>query len=69
MKTHRQFEHLLRGHRIARTTFVARGSAYDAQVQFVAPITASSRTRANSVLRLLHFYPSPKQTPNQSTSC
>jgi hypothetical protein len=69
MKTYSQFEHLPRGHRIARTTFVARGSAYDVQFQFAGPITASSRTRANTVLRLLHFYPSPKRTPNRSTSC
>ena len=69
MSVYSLFEHMPHGHRIARKTFVARGSAYDVQVQFGRTITPELRKRANSVLGLFHFSPPPRQTPSGMTRC
>ncbi|MDP9308204.1 MAG: hypothetical protein M3P15_07830 [Actinomycetota bacterium] len=68
MTVYSQFEHLPRGHRLARTLFVASGGAYDIQVQFARPLTPLLRSKANSALKLLRFS-EPPQTPRQRTRC
>lgn len=62
MPVYRQFEHLPRGHRLARSLFVAGGGAYEAQLQFAGRVTPFLRRRANSVLRLLRFSDPPVGT-------
>jgi hypothetical protein len=69
MNIYRQFEHLPSGHRLARAMFTVQGGAYDVQVQFARPITASLSDKANSVLRLFRFHRHPTQTPNASSTC
>jgi hypothetical protein len=68
MTVYSQFEHLPRGHRLARTLFVASGGAYDIQVQFARPLTPLLRSKANSALKLLRFS-EPPQTARQRTRC
>jgi hypothetical protein len=55
MQTFGQFEGMPRGHVLARRLFVARGAAYDVQVQFARPITPRLAARAASLLRRLRF--------------
>ena len=69
MAVYSLFEHMPYGHRLARKTFVAFGSAYDVQVQFERTITPELRKRANSVLELFHFSPPPRQTSSGMTRC
>jgi hypothetical protein len=69
MTFYSQFEHLPYGHRLARKTFVARGNAYDVQVQFARTISPALRKRANGVLGLFHFSPPSRQTPSGTTRC
>jgi hypothetical protein len=68
MRVYGQFEHLPRGHRLARVLFVADGAAYDAQVQFATRLTPLLRRKANSALQVLRFS-KPSQTPRQRTRC
>jgi hypothetical protein len=69
MTVYHTFEHLPRGHRLARALFVASRVAYDAQVQFAQPLTSRLRAKADSALRLLRFGPSPHQPLTGHTRC
>lgn len=69
MRVYDQFEHVAHGHRLARRTFVALGSAYDAQVQFARTITPSLRAKANGVLQVIRFSPAPRYAPSGPTRC
>jgi hypothetical protein len=57
MPVYRQFEGMSRGHRLARRWFVAAGGAYDVQVQFGGPISATRARAADGTLRRLAFTP------------